>query len=471
MERCLEYSLLRVVGTCALFSFFSCAPCHALTLTEALALAHANDPAYLTAMAELDGAKARSDQAFGQLLPQLSGTASANRNRRNYEAVYPDSSFETAPDISHYNGYSGQLNLTQSVWRHANVIGNRQAGLVVTQSEYDAWAAEQDMLVRLTQAWADFMLAHDAVMAAEQSVNSMRSLLSQAEAGRRIDLISEAKLEEVRSKYEHAMADKVTAESSKSSSRAMLEEIVGPLDDFIPPVFVEGQLSLALNDVEFSWWQSRAEKSPLVASAKQALLAAEMEIRKQRTGHQPTLDLVGSYGRNYQEEGSIPSQSGYDSRQRSIGLQLTVPFYSGGVISAKVREAMAMRNKARQDLASAQRKTNTALITAWSGLSSGKAHYKAASQGIQSAAVALQTAQRGADKGLKFELDVAEAQDEYAQAWYEMQKVRYGMMTNWAKLKAAIGQLTHDDIASMSRQMAERSIMPWMASQTVVSAE
>jgi len=127
-------------------------------------------------------------------------------------------------------------------------------------------------------------------------------------------------------------------------------------------------------------------------AALRAVDAARDEARKQRAGHQPTIDVVASYGRNAQAVGGFPGQNGYDIWQGSIGLQLNVPIYAGGGQDAKVREALAMQEKAAQALELAKRNARAMVKQAWFGWRANSSRQIAAQQAAKFSALTLKTA-------------------------------------------------------------------------------
>jgi outer membrane protein len=348
--------------------------------------------------------------------------------------------------VSNYQSHSGQVTLTQPIWRHSNMIATSGARAAVIQSEQEIMAAEQDLLVRLTQAWLDLMLAKDAVRTAERQLSAARRLLDQTQKANDIELESLPKLEEVRAKFASAAADRIAASGEQQMKFSALAEILGDLDPLDPPALSEDYPLPTAGSRPLDEWLSAAESGPQVEASRIAVITAGNEIRKQRTAHEATLDLVGSYGRNYQEQGNFPGQDGYDVRQRSVGLQFTLPIYSGGAVSARIREAIALKNKAEQELSTTRRKARSTVQTAWFGLQTGYARYQASQQAQRAAEIAVRAAESGSSSGLKFELDVLDAKQKFYEARHDRETARYGIIMDAIKLQAVTGQLRDEDV-------------------------
>jgi outer membrane protein len=418
-------------------------PAQALSLTEALSLARRTDPQYLAVKANLSASRERADQAFGALMPQVSATANSNSNGRNY--AVRDAHIPEAND--RYNGNGTQLNVSQPLWRRSNWIAVSQTGAAVAQADHQVKAAEQDLLLRLAQAWFDLMLARDVVGYTAAQVASTQHQWDLSLAGTELGVSSVLAIEEARSKFEQASADYASAESDQGIKLAVLEQIIGPLPLLTPPFLSEEYVAKDPRGATLDQWLADAEAhNPTIPAAVKALDAANDEIRKQRAGHEPTVDLVASYGRNSQGVGGFPGQSGYDIKQRSVGLQLNIPLFSGGTQNAKVGEALAMRDKAAQDLELARRNVRTATKQAWLNWRAGFVRQTAASQSLKFTAMTLQAALRGKANGLKMELDVLQARQQWYGTLRDLQKARYDMITSHIKLQAAAGNLTDADL-------------------------
>lgn len=434
-------------------SFVVIYPVSALSLTDAVSLARSNDPVFLSARANLTAARERSSQAFANLLPQISATASTTDNHRNYETI---NSKQSATN-DRYNSNSAQLSLTQALWHHANWIAVTQADMTASQTDYQRAAAEQDLLLRLAQAWFDIMLARDVIVFSGTQVAATKQQWEQVKHASELGIVSGIAVEEARAKYDQAVADFSGAEADQMIKIAALEQIIGTSVVLMPPVLAENYIATDPRSGTLEQWLKLAEdNSPLVLAALRGFDAASEEVRKLSAGHEPTLDMVANYGRNAQQTGSFPGQSGFNINQNTIALQLNVPLYSGGGQSAKVAEAVAMREKAEMDVEAAKRNVRQACKQAWFGWQAGNARETAALQSLKFSSLSLNSVIFGKSKDLKTELDVLLARQQIYSATKDLQKARYDMMISQLKLKATAGGLVDTDLTNLDI---------WMVSQ------
>lgn len=453
MRTALRFGLFLFVSLAA--SFFSLVNAQEMTLTQALELARINDPEYLGVVAQLDATRERAAQARAYSLPQISIRGANNRYDRRYETL--DTLFPVPISEARYEGYSAQLTLNQPLWRHANAIGRSQASAAIDQGEHEVLAAEQELLLRVASAWFDTLSAADSLAHVEAKRAAAHLQLDQIQKAAVIALAAGPALEQTRAEYEQAAAEQAAATYEIEVKRASLEQIVGALPAFALPTLSPAYVPPAPDGQSLEQWLELAENnSPTVRAARASLAVADAEIRRQRAGREPTLDLVGSYGINNQGEGDFPTQPGYDVRQKSIGIELNVPIFQGGMQGAKVREAVAMRSRAQQDLQLALRNVHSATKAAWFAWQSNNALYLAASHGVSSAALAVRSASVGQAQGVNFELEVLEAREHLLDAWRGLQQARYETILSSMRLKAVGGQLSNFDFVALDSSWIPR---------------
>jgi len=194
-------------------------------------------------------------------------------------------------------------------------------------------------------------------------------------------------------------------------------------------------------------WMEKARTShPLVLAQEAAMAAAKQEIKKNRSDHLPTLDIVANYGSNWSSH-SLTTPNDYSTRakQNEVGLQLTVPLFTGGSTSSKVVEAIAAMNKAEEDLEVASRQASNDAQHAFAGVTNGLAQIDALNVAVESGQSALKGNQAGYKLGIKINIDVLNAQQQLFTAQRDLSKARYETLLQGLKLKAAAGALGEAD--------------------------
>ncbi len=420
-------------------------------------LARRNDPIYLAARARFEAASARRAQARSYLLPQLMLKGTATQTDRRYETL--DTVFREPITYSLYDGYTATVTLTQGLYRRANFLGISQANAALRQAQEEVLAAEQDLLLRLAQTWLQTIATEDNQSHAESRRDAARRQWEQLNRASAIDLASAPAVADARAKFEQAAAERIAIASEREARLSELEQIVGPLPGAEFPTLSFTYVPPAPSTRTLDQWLEIADAdNPTINAARAALLAAHSEVRRQRAGHEPTLDLVGNYSFNRQDEGNFPGQSGYEILQNSIGIEFSMPIYQGGLTSAKVREALAVKTQAEHELHGAVRSARAVTRTAWFAWQAGEARQSAGTQSVRAAALALRAATIGLAEEVNFDLEVLEAREQMLEAWSKAQQARYDMILESLKLKAVCGVLRDEDLFDLDGHRVSRSI-------------
>lgn len=440
---------LRVVARAAHALLFSvpvlaAGAAHGQGLGQAWERAFLAEPALQAARANRQVAVERTAQARAALLPQFEGSYNRQRNRRDYiqlERLVPG----LPPPVGAEERYPtrvAQLSLTQGLWRPVNWAALSQANEFERQADFQALATEQDLQARFLVAWFDVMAARDSLLHTEQQAQAARQQVEVARRGVATGTHSDVQFTEAEARHEQALAEGAAAQAEHASKLALLEQLTGPMPGFVPPVLPAGAMPALAGAVEpLDLWLARlTTDNPAVRAAERAVAAAREEVRRQDALHQPTVDLVARRAHNLQGAGTTPGAPGYRSREDSLGVQITVPLYSGGGTTAKVREAQALADKAEHDLEAARRNAVAQAQQAWASARAALARMQAAEHGIRAAQTALRAAVTGQAAGVKAPLDELQARQQLALSQRDLQRARYDRIVGIGRLHAAAGR-------------------------------
>jgi len=411
-------------------------------LLQAYRDALANDSQFAAARAQLDAGRERIPQGRAGLLPTVG--LSGNTNWNDVELKRPISG------SSQFNSNGYTLQLTQPLFRWQNFVAYDQSKLQVAQSEAVFSQARQDLILRVSQAYFDVLLAQDTLTVAQVQKKAIAEQLEQAKRNFEVGTSTIVDTHEAQSRYDLTVAQEIAAQSDLDVKRQALRQVIGKEPEALKALKATVQIDRPQPD-DIRQWVSAAEQNSFDVQAQQAgLEIAAREIDRQRAGHYPTADLVASHNHAKGIGSGGASLSTTESNSNVIGLQVAVPLYQGGLVVSREREAAALRQKAVSDLESARRAAALSASQAYLGVSSGTAQVKALEAALVSSQSALDSNKLGYEVGVRINIDVLNAQQQLSTTRRDLFKARYDTLLAQLRLKAAAGALGEDDVQQIN---------------------
>ncbi len=416
-------------------------------LVESYQLALQNDPRINAAEAARFAVGEAKPQSRAQLLPNINFQAEGATNTRETtrSGGFP------LPRTESFSATGYSLNITQPVYRHELIVGLRQADARVAQAEADYQAAEQELVLRVAERYFNVLAAMDNLEFARAEKKAVGRQLEQAKQRFEVGLIAITDVHEAQARYDLTVAEEIRVENQLADARDALREITNqpakallPLQDEIPLV------APAPADVE-EWVQLAGKQNLQIVSARYGTEIAREEISRQRAGHYPTLDLVAS-----RSNSDVNSRFGSDSETDTIGLELNLPIFEGGLVNSRTREARYRFDEAKQNLIEQRRTALRQTRDAYLGVLAGISRVKALKQAVISNEKALEATNAGFEVGTRTIVDVLLSQRELFRAQRDYANSRYEYILETLRLKQAAGILADTDIKAIN-QWLERS--------------
>jgi outer membrane protein len=356
-------------------------------------------------------------------------------------------------DTSGLNRSSNNTNATlqarQPLFNRANLATIDQSQKVLAVSRYDLEAAEQDLILRVAQAYFDVLAAQDSLATTQASKKAISEQLASAKRNFEVGTATITDTREAQARFDLASAQEIAADNDLRTKRIALDQLVGQAN--VSPKQLATPVKLpALLPADIQEWVNMAGTShPNVQRAQLALDVAQLEINKARAGHMPTLDAVGSLS-SARSPSSISSGS-VSTQAASVGVQLNVPIYSGLSVQNRIKETLELESKALSDLDSARRGVALAARQAFLGVQSGQAQVAALEAAESSSQLALEATELGYKVGVRVNLDVLNAQTQLYTTRRDLAKARYDVLLGSLKLRQAAGQLQPQDLAAVNQ--------------------
>ncbi len=413
----------------------------AQSLAELTERARSYDAVWQARQAETAAAYSRSEQARAGLLPTVGLQAGASRART--EINHPAFTLNA-------NTQNATLSATQPLFRPANRIaftqGQRSYELALAQSD----AAEQDLIIRTSQAYFDVLGAEDAlrfVRAQKEAVAEQRAF-----AQRNFDIgnATITDFREAQARYDLILAQEIAADNDLRVKRLALEQLVG-VTGAQPLPLAQTALLPPLSPADVQAWVDIAQSTqPQLRQAQLAFDIAGLETRKAQTGHLPSVDLQAGYGVNNYPQGALTTpNTSYRTNAASIGVQLNLPLFAGFAVQNRIKETLALESKAQAELEHARRSVAQATRTAFYAVQSGQSQIKALEAAEASSQSALDANRLGYEVGVRINIDVLNAQSQLYQTKRDLALARYQFILGQLKLRQAAGTLSVDDLQAI----------------------
>ncbi|KRB98053.1 channel protein TolC [Hydrogenophaga sp. Root209] len=417
----------------------------AQSLVELYEAARGFDATYLSARSQFEANLFRADQAKAGLLPEVGLGAAASWARREVNGGADTSS----------NSQSTTLSASQPLYRPVNKLINDQALLSVDVAKATLTLAEQDLIVRTTQAYFDVLAATDTLAFVRAQKTAVAEQLAAAKRNFEVGTTTVTDSREAQASFDLVVAQEIAAENDLRVKQLTLDQLVGRVAVTPKPLVAPVVLPPLLPADPQAWVALNDETHPTILQATRGLEIAQLETRKAEAGHKPTVDLVAQYQVARAPSTQTLAQNTVRSNNASIGVQFNMPLFAGYAIQNRVKETMSLEDKARTDLEAARRGIDLATRSAFLGVLSGQGQVKALEAAEASSQSALDANRLGYQVGVRINIDVLNAQSQLFQTKRDLAQARYNVLLGGLRLKQASGKLVPEDLLPINALLAK----------------
>jgi outer membrane protein len=430
-------------AVCVLVVACAAGTVQAADLLEIYRDASLNDTKLASARMQLEAGREKYPQGRAGLLPTVTlGGASTYFNE---DSASPSRNY-------HYNTNSYSLQLTQPLFRWQNWVAFKEGELQVSLAEAQFAAAQMDLIQRTAQAYFDLLNSQDVLHAVTSLKSAANEQLQLSKKSFEVGTVTVTDVNDAQSRFDLAAAQEIAAINDVNVKREALRVLINKE----PPSLArmrDGVNMAAPEPADGEQWAQAAIKNNLDVQAQSLTTAiARREVERARAAHLPTLDAVGSYGRTHSAS-TATSQTNYEYTNWSVGLQASIPLYQGGNLSSKVRETVALAEKAKNDLETVKRTSSQTARQSYLGVTSGVAQIKGYEAAVVSSKSSLDSNKLGYQVGVKIAMDVLNAQSQLADTSQKLAKSRYDTIMSEIKLKQAVGVLSVKDVEEINAML------------------
>jgi outer membrane protein len=433
----------------------------------------ASDPTFQQAHATYMAAREARPEAWALLLPQISGSAGKSwQHASGVNTQVSSSGTGAAAPFSFHStdrisAKQWSLNLSEDLFSWAAWMGLKAADSQVAQAQATYEAAAQNLVLRVATAYFNVLSALDTLQAQQSSLQAFDLQLQQANKRYQVGLIAITDVEQARAARDTAAAAVIGDKEALASAQNQLEVITGRQYDTLSEPGADMPLVMPNPANQNQWVQTSLQQNLTLIASRLAADVARDNVRIAFGGHLPTLSLVASRSFNSSDTdqsiigiGTFNGLPGW-TNDRQIGLQVSVPIFSGGGTEARVHQAQYQWIAAKDAVEQASRSTVQQARDAYLGVISGIAHVQALQQALTSSQTAYKATEAGYRVGTQTEVDVLNALSTLVQAKTNYASSRYAYITSVVQLRYAAGTLDPGEVKAIDRWLtAPASVSP-----------
>lgn len=421
----------------------------ALTLTEAYEAARRHDAQYRANGFELDSTRLNATLARAALRPSLTLQASTSNVSGTRE--FPNSLNQTVRLPVDYNAPQATLQARAPLYNGEARARVKQTDAQIESAEASFEARGLELAERVTGAYLQALVAQEAITLVRSELVSLQS--QQARAAQRLERGEGTRTEvaQTQASVDQAQVRLLDALDQATVARRVLRRLTGidsarlrrVADDYMPPAAQPQRL--------FEWLERAERDNPTLRARRLNLEVARLGIERARAGHLPRADLVASLSRSSNESLSNLNQS---SSLRSIGIQLSVPLYSGGATEAGIKQSLSDRERADEELRNERESIQVELQRYFFSADNSRTRVEAQVRALASSDLAQEGMTRAQAAGLATQTDVLDAIARRSSVARDLAQARYEYLTARLRLMLLAGVSVLDTITEIDRTLA-----------------
>ncbi|PUA42801.1 channel protein TolC [Pseudomonas protegens] len=408
-----------------------------------------NNADLAAARAQYGAQKEVVPQARAGLLPNLSAGADINNTRTK---------FDEPSMASTRSGNVYQATLAQPLFRADRWFQLQAAKDINEQASLQLSATEQNLILQSAENYFAVLRAQDNLASTKAEEAAFKRQLDQSNERFDVGLSDKTDVLQAQASYDTARANRILAQRQVDDAFEALITLTNREYNSIQGiVHTLPVLAPTPNDAK-AWVDTAARQNLNLLASNYAVSAAEETLKQRKAGHAPTLDAVAQYkkGDNDALGFSNPNpltRYGSDVEQRSIGLQLNIPIYSGGLTSSQVRESYSRLSQTEQQRESLRRQVVENTRNLHRAVNTDVEQVQARRQSIISNQSAVEATEIGYQVGTRNIVDVLDAQRQLYTSVRNYNNSRYDYILDNLRLKQAAGTLNPGDLQDLSRYL------------------
>lgn len=430
-------------------------------LIEVYQQAQISDPIFQQAIANQLATKEGVPISVAALLPNIAVSANPTVGRygfagTNFQSVVNDSGPTLNPRNVTQRNYTLTLSLTQTIFNFSQFSTVAQQWALSKSADATLNAALQDLMIRVSRAYFAILRDEDNLAYAKASTTAFKQSYDQMNEQYKVGIKTMTDVYTAEASYDSAVATQIEAETILANDRENLRAMTGILYPHLDKLSEKFPLIDPEPKAMDAWVDQAVKQNWSVKAAYYQAQAAKQNIRVQLGGHYPTAQLETDFTRQYSHDinryASFSERNGAGTTSiRSIGFNLNMPIFSGGLVHAETKQAIYQYHASQQQLEQTLRGTQNTTRQSFLNVVAGISKVKADKATIKSLESALSGLQESYKVGTETLVNVLDQREKVFQAQTTYATDRYAYVNNLLTLKQAAGTLSFNDLCAINQ--------------------
>jgi outer membrane protein len=395
----------------------------------------------------------KAEQGQALLLPKVNVNGNTAYAQTEYQPGRASALVQGSDADGNNYGYS--ISATQPIYRADLFASADQLKKQTVLADLQYRQAEQDLILRVSKAYFELLAAQEKVRLTLAQKQAVAEQLALAKKSFEVGVATITDTDEAQASYDSILATEIAADNDLAVKRSAFSLLTGMSPDQLA-IIGDNKQPTAPEPNDLNVWLQKAESNSISNSSQQlALDIATREIDKYRALSAPTLDLIASYGNDWTGSGLSRSGGTDQNSAGTIKLQLSIPLYTGGDRSSRLREAAAKKDQQRDTLEATRRDVEQSTKQAFLGVNAGAAQIRALQQVLKSSESLLASSKLGREVGVRTTVDVLNAEQKYYGTRYDLVVARYSYLYARLLLASSAGELAEKDLITVNQWLVQ----------------
>ena len=430
-------------------------PASATSLLDIWNEAQQLDPEFIASRYEQMAGEKRRDQGTSLWLPNVNLTAMAGS--MSYNTSVTGAQFY-APGMGTFNGANFNTSInngfasryllaaTQPIYNRERLSQSRQLNMSADASTLGMQVAQQNLMLLVAERYFDVLSAEETLRLIKKQEAAIISTKSEIEKRYKLGDASQTDVQEAAERLDNVKVKALGAETDLQVKKLSLQDLFGSPVSTNKLKMALNANNLSLPNLESYLAKMKAQNTQLRMLAVQQDIAKE-EIAKYDAISSPRVDAIAQSAKDQLNgSGNFGSANNTNTNNYLVGIQLSVPLYTGGYRTAKQEESLLLLEKTKAEYEKTFQNLEKTLRVIWFSLASSKEKINALSNAQKTGQARISSTKSGYAVGSRTTMELLGAESDSVATDHALYMERVNFILNRLRLAALTGDLSEQDL-------------------------